>query len=231
MLEIFASSDEAADAAAAGVVSSLRAAIAARGKASFVATGGRSPGPVYDRLRNADLSWDKVTVTLSDERLVPGNAPESNAGLLNRRLFSGAPGAAAFVPLYFPVATSDLSARAAEAAVCAMLPFDAVMLGMGEDGHVASLLPKDPSLPALMDMGGSRMVMGVPEGVGNPPVPRITLTLPALLRSRAIFVMIAGEAKRDVVARARAGEDFPVRAILVQDQVPVRVLWAPAHGD
>jgi 6-phosphogluconolactonase len=230
MLETFATSDEAADAATAGIVACLADAIAARGKASLVATGGRSPGPVYDRLCKADLAWDKVTVTLSDERLVPTDAPESNAGLLDRRLFCGPPGKAAFAPLYFPVETSDLSAHAAEPKVATMTPFDALMLGMGEDGHVASLLPRDPNLSALMNLDSPRLVMGVPAGVGNPPVPRITLTLRALLMSRAIFLMIAGDAKRQVIERALAGEALPVRPLLVQDVIPVRILWSPAHG-
>jgi 6-phosphogluconolactonase len=67
-----------------------------------------------------------------------------------------------------------------------------------------------------------------PQGFGSPPVARITLTLSALLQSRAIFLLIAGEAKRQVIDRAQAGADLPVRAILNQDHVPVRIFWAPS---
>jgi len=230
MLEMFPDSDAAAQAAADGVAEALSAAIATRGKATLVATGGRSPGPVYDRLRAAKLDWSRVSVTLSDERFVPPSSPDSNAGLLQRRLFSGPPAAAAFVPLWSDVATSDLAAAAADPAVAALAPFDVVMLGMGEDGHIASLLPGAAFLPAAMDLSRPAAAMGVPAGVGSPPMPRITLTLKALLESRAIFLLIAGEVKRDVVARAAAGADLPVRGILAQDRVPVRVLWAPSHG-
>jgi 6-phosphogluconolactonase len=111
----------------------------------------------------------------------------------------------------------------------AMAPFDAVMLGMGEDGHVASLIPGDPHLAAAMDPAGETLTVSVPEGLGSPPLPRISLTLAGLLQARAIFILIAGEAKRQVIERARAGADLPVAALISQARVPVRVLWSPAH--
>jgi 6-phosphogluconolactonase len=74
-------------------------------------------------------------------------------------------------------------------------------------------------------------VLGDAEPVGAPPTPRITLTLRALLEARAILLLIAGDAKREVAAQALAGADLPVRAVLAQDRVPVRVLWSPRHDD
>jgi 6-phosphogluconolactonase len=106
-----------------------------------------------------------------------------------------------------------------------------MMLGMGEDGHVASLIPGSPVMAEAMDPNGRALIAESPEGFGSPPVARITLTLAALLQSRAIFLLIAGEAKRQVVAEALAGADLPVRAILAQDRVPVRVFWTPNHGE
>jgi 6-phosphogluconolactonase len=100
---------------------------------------------------------------------------------------------------------------------------------MGEDGHVASLIPGSPALAEGMDPASGKLTVAVPAGTGGPPLARITLTLPGLLDARAIFLLIAGGAKRDVIARAEAGEDLPVRAILAQDRVPVRVLWSPSH--
>jgi 6-phosphogluconolactonase len=98
---------------------------------------------------------------------------------------------------------------------------------MGEDGHVASLIPGSPVMAHAMDPDGQALTAESPQGFGSPPVARITLTLAALLQSRAIFLLIAGEAKRQVIERAEAGEDLPVRAILSQDRVPVRVFWTP----
>lgn len=217
MIEVFSGSDELAAAAADAIEAALQGALDARGRACLVGTGGRSPGPVYDRLSGAELDWARVAVTLSDERQVDADSPNSNARLLRERLFVGPAAKAQFLPL------TDY----AEPALKKLLPFDAVMLGMGEDGHIASLIPGSPVLAEGMDPVGARLTAESPQGFGSPPVARITLTLAALLQSRAIFLLIAGEAKRQVIAEAEAGADYPVRAILQQDRAPVRILWTP----
>jgi 6-phosphogluconolactonase len=217
MLEIFPGSDDLAEAAADAIEAALQGALDSRGRASLVATGGRSPGPVYDRLSQADLDWAHVAVTLSDERHVDVDSPNSNARLLRERLFVGPAARAQYLPL------TDY----AERVLRRLLPFDAVMLGMGEDGHVASLIPGSPVMAHAMDLSGAALTAESPQGFGSPPIARITLTLAALLQSRAIFLLIAGEAKRQVIARAQAGEDLPVAAILNQAQVPVRIFWTP----
>jgi 6-phosphogluconolactonase len=219
MLETFPSPAALAEEAAQAIEAQLKGALNARGRAALVATGGRSPGPVYDRLREAPLDWAHVAVTLSDERQVDAESSDSNARLLRDRLFVGPAAKAQFLPL------TDY----AEPALRKLLPFDAVMLGMGEDGHIASLIPGSPVLAEAMDPAGRALVAESPPGWGSPPVARITLTLAALLQSRAIFLLIAGKAKRQVIADASAGADLPVRALLTQDRVPVRVLWSPNH--
>lgn len=220
MLETYPSADALAAAAAQGVEAALAGGLAARARASLVATGGRAPGPVYDRLHAATIDWARVIVTLSDERCVDPDAPESNARLVRERLLTGEPGKAHFIPLW---------PEPQPAVLQALLPFDAVLLGMGEDGHVASLIPGSPALAEGMHAPPGKLTLAVPAGVGSPPLARITLTMRAITDARAIFLLIAGEAKRQVIARALDGEDLPVRALLAQDQVPVRVLWAPAH--
>jgi 6-phosphogluconolactonase len=221
MVETFTTGSALADAAAEAIVAQLRAGLAAHGHASLVATGGRSPGPIYDRLAQADLDWVHVAVTLSDERQVDAESPDSNARLLRERLFQGPAAAAQFLPL------TDY----AEPALTHLMPFDVVMLGMGEDGHVASLIPGSPVLETAMDPDGAALTAESPQGFGAPPVPRITLTLAALLQSRAIFLLVAGELKRQVIARAQQGAALPVGAILAQGRVPVRILWAPSFED
>ena len=221
MIETYASTDAWAEAAASAIEHQLREGLEDRSRASLVATGGRSPGPVYDRLRHADLDWTHVAVTLSDERQVDADSPSSNGRLLRERLFVGAAAKAQFLPL------TDY----AEGVLRKLMPFDAVMLGMGEDGHIASLIPGSPVMAHAMDADGLALTAESPQGFGSPPVARITLTLAALLHSRAIFLLIAGEAKRQVIEQAalgaQAGDDMPVRAILNQDRVPVRIFWAP----
>ena len=205
-----------ADAAAEAVAGQLRAGLAERGRASLVATGGRSPGPIYDRLSGYDLDWTHVAVTLSDERQVDVDSPNANIRQLRERLFVGEAAKAQYLPL------TDY----AEPALRKLMPFDVVMLGMGEDGHVASLIPGSPVM-ALAE--GPQLVAESPQGFGSPPVPRITLTFPALFQSRALFLLIAGSVKRQVVEAALAGTgpDLPVRRVLTQTLVPVRVFWIP----
>ena len=157
MIEIFASTDALAEAVAAAVEQQLCEGLADRGRASLVATGGRSPGPVYDRLCRADLDWGHVAVTLSDERQVDADSPNSNARLLRERLFIGAAAKAQFLPL------SDY----AEGVLRKLMPFDAVMLGMGEDGHIASLIPGSPVMANAMDRDGSVLTAGRPKGSGR----------------------------------------------------------------
>jgi len=202
-------------AAAGAIEAALEGALDARGRASLVGTGGRSPGPVYDRLARAPLDWAHVAVTLSDERHVDADSPNANARLLRERLFVGPAAAARYLPL------TDY----AERVLRKLLPFDAVMLGMGEDGHIASLIPGSPVLAQAMDPDGAALTAESPQGFGSPPVARITLTLSALLQSRGIFLLIAGAAKRQVVEQALGGADYPVRAILNQDRAPVRIFW------
>ena len=215
MIETYETAEALADAATTAIEAALEGALDARGRAILVATGGRSPGPVYDRLARADLDWAHVAVTLSDERHVDVGSPNSNARLLRERLFVCAAAQAQYLPL------TDY----AERVLRKLLPLDAVMLGMGEDGHIASLIPGSPVMAHAMDPAGAALTAESPQGFGSPPVPRITLTLSALLQSRAIFLLIAGEAKRQVIAQAEAGADYPVRAILKQDRVPVRIFW------
>ena len=218
MIETYADSRGLAEAASTGVAACLREGLAMRSRASLVATGGRSPGPVYDLLKDAALDWARVNITLSDERCVASDAPEANAQLVRERLLTGPAAKAHLIPLW----------PAPEPALLqALMPFDAVMLGMGEDGHVASLIPGDPALPDLLEPDGRALLVQVPEGLGKPPVARVTLTLSALLASRAIFLLIAGSAKRQVIDRAAAGAALPVAVLLNQSTVPVRVFWTP----
>jgi 6-phosphogluconolactonase len=220
MIETYANSRALAEAAAYAIAERLAQGLKARPRASLVATGGRSPGPVYDRLKDVAIDWARMVVTLSDERCVAETDPASNAGLVRQHLLTGAAAKAHLLPLW---------PRPEDAALEALAPFDAVMLGMGEDGHIASLLPGDPALPRNLDPAAAGWTADVPAGLGSPPLPRTTLTLKALLSARAIFLLTAGGAKREVLERAQAGEDLPVRALLVQDEVPVRILWAPGQ--
>ncbi|MCR5874209.1 6-phosphogluconolactonase [Phenylobacterium sp. J426] len=223
MIETYPSAAAAGDACARAIADALKAALRLRGRASLVATGGRSPGPVFDALAHAPLAealdWARVVVTLSDERCVEPTSPDANARAVRERLLVGPLRKAHFLPLW---------PKPEPAALAALMPFDAVMLGMGEDGHIASLIPGDPGLEAGLTT--DQPVVDVPAGLGKPPLARVSLSLPAVAEARAVFLLIAGEAKREVLSRVQAGEDLPVGRLLSRARVPVRIFWSPEHA-
>ena len=225
-LEAFPSAEAAASAAA----DAIAARLAPPGRKSLVVTGGHSPGPVYDRLAQTDLHWSRVAVTLSDERFVDPTSPDSNERLVRERLLQGRAAAAAFTPLKGDGPTPDDDARAAEPSVAALAPFDAALLGMGEDGHIASLFPGAPRRAEALDPDGERFVTGVERAGLAPYVPRISLTGRALFAAGLILLLVNGEAKKALIERTRAEPAFapPVAALLRQTRAPVRILWSPA---
>jgi 6-phosphogluconolactonase len=223
-LEIFDDRDSHADAAADAIAEAL----AELGDKSFLATGGTTPGPVYDRISRMDLDWASCAIAPTDDRFVDPASPDSNEPLLRGRLLVDHAAAARFVPLKGHGATPDEDAAAAEPALRALLPSRAVLLGMGADGHFNSLFPTDPDLAARLDPAGMRLVVGVAMSSEKPYVPRISLTARALLETGLIVVFITGEEKRAVVQRVLSDPTFdpPIATILRQDKVAVRVLWA-----
>lgn len=222
MIETFPDDAALADAACDAAAQALWSGIDVRGRASLIGTGGRSPHGTYDRLAHASLDWSRVTVSLSDDRFVPPDDPASNEKLVRERLLVGRAAGARFQPLRYDAATPQACADLAEPHLAALAPYDMLLLGMGEDGHIASLIPGDPGLDSGLDPAGRRFVAAVPAGLGSPPVARITLTLKALLTARQILLLIAGETKHRVVSRERG---LPVHALLEQAKGRVRVLW------
>ena len=124
---------------AAQLATILGESLAVDGQALIALSGGSTPEPVYRQLGKAPLNWNSVTVTLADERFVPPEAADSNAGLLDRSLFAGAADEARFLPLWSAADhPSDAALRADQALQTLVRPYDAVVLGMGADGHTAS---------------------------------------------------------------------------------------------
>ncbi len=212
------------------IAEQLRVALAGRNRAVLAVSGGSTPKGLFERLSHEQLDWAKVQVTLVDERWVPDSDERSNARLVQSHLLQHAAGAACFVPLYTGDASPEAGLAEADARIGALgLPFDAVVLGMGEDGHTASFFPGGDHLAEALDMDGRARVLPMrAPGAGEP---RITLTLPTLLDTRALYLLVSGEKKRDLLADARLGigaaRDYPVHAVLAQQRVPVAVYWCP----
>ncbi|HEY5107926.1 MAG TPA: 6-phosphogluconolactonase [Caulobacteraceae bacterium] len=218
-----------ADALADAVATAIAYALGPAGAVSLVVTGGTTVGPAYDRLAQIDLEWSRVTLVLSDERFVASSSPDSNERLIRERLMVGCAARATLVPLRGAGQTPDEDAVAAEPRLKEMAPYASVLLGMGGDGHIASLFEGAPGLGEALDPDGDRLCVGVPMSGEEPRLPRISLTLAALLNTHVILVAITGAAKRAVVERVLADETYtpPVAAILRQTRAPIRVLWAP----
>jgi 6-phosphogluconolactonase len=226
----FADAGAQAEALADQVATQLRDAIAERGRAVVAVSGGSTPKAFFARLSNEALDWSAVTVTLVDERWVPDTDARSNARLVQSTLLQNAAAAAHFVPLYTGAATPEQGLAATEARIAALpTPFDVVVLGMGDDGHTASFFPGGDHLAEATDPHGTARVwpMRAP-GAGEP---RITLSLPALLDTRALYLLLCGEGKRSLLASvgqdAEAAKGYPVRCVVQQDAVPLAVYWSP----
>ena len=222
----FRDREQLAAALADAVAANLKAGAATRGAASLAVSGGSTPARFFRALsERADVPWDKVTVTLVDERWVDESSERSNGRLVRANLLTGRAAAAAFVPLYQGGSVPD--ARAAGLAQGQVpQPFDVVVLGMGNDGHTASFFPGGDMLAEALTGAGPVVAIRAP-GAGEP---RVTLTLRVLLAARALYLHIEGEEKVETLRRAEGEgpvEDMPVRAILRQTETPLTIYWCP----
>jgi 6-phosphogluconolactonase len=224
-IEVFASREDLYDAAASVLIAALTSAVATHGETGFAATGGTTPAPVYDRLARMTAPWDKVTVTLTDERWVPPSDTSSNEGLVRRHLLVDQAAKASFTPLYVDGVTHDESALQAEVGVATAAPFGAVLLGVGPDGHFASLFPGSPVLARGLDPASDRLVLAVPPGDPAPDIPRLSLTFNALINAGLIVLLVTGAAKKTLLEEP-VDPSLPIAAILKQDRAKVRILWA-----
>lgn len=218
-----------ADALSGEIKVDLDEAAGARGVASLILSGGRTPVRLLQQLAAEKLDWSKVWITLSDERWVDTSSEDSNERLIRENLLSRLPTAAHFVGLKNPAPTPEAGADWAWRALTRVPhPYDVVVLGMGEDGHTASLFPGSLALARALDATAPAGCIAV--NALTSPHARVSLNLAALLDSRRIVLHIQGESKWQVYLRARAPgsvAELPVRAILQQREVPVDVYWCP----
>jgi 6-phosphogluconolactonase len=194
-----------------------------------------------------ELPWQHVTISLVDERWVEPTSRDSNESLVRTHLLQKKAATARFIPMK----TEDGTAAEGEEHCAAALveiprPYDCLILGMGNDGHTASLFPGAGNLAAAVDPRSAKICMAIRPpapplhpsleraALGRPcpaaPHERMTLTLPAILNSRQLFLHLQGEAKKKVLTRAlEAGDalEMPIRSVLRQETTPLAVYWSP----
>ncbi|SDN65472.1 6-phosphogluconolactonase [Halomonas shengliensis] len=209
---------------AEAVAEALRADLARHDRALLVLSGGSTPVPFFAALAACELDWARVQVTLADERWVAEDAADSNARLVREHLLKGPAAAATFVPLTTADPTPEQGAAAVAERLAALAwPASAVILGMGGDGHTASLFPDSRELALALTTEAAAVAVRTP----SQPQPRITLSAERLHQARRHFLHITGGDKRAVLARALAGDDvreLPIRAFLA---CPLATYWAP----
>ncbi|MBD3640854.1 MAG: 6-phosphogluconolactonase [Marinobacter sp.] len=196
-------------------------------RASLVVSGGSTPLPFFRALSEKSLEWSRVDVLLADERWVPEGDPASNTTLVKAHLLQNRAAGARFLSLKQPGGTPEVGIEAVKRELKDLaLPIDVLILGMGNDGHTASLFPDAPELPGAMDTSGSEIVaaMAPPSQAQR----RITLTFPVLAEARFTALHLKGEDKLETLEKAVSNLDqvmaMPIRGFLKSG---LQIFWSP----
>ena len=217
----------ASSAAAKKIAERLEQRLRRDSAAAFVISGGSTPAACLDQLSRIALDWPRVSVLLSDERWVPVDNPDSNEGMARATLLVNAAHSAQIVPVFD--ADTEIAERCRQlgAEIAALSnPFAISLLGMGEDGHFASLFPDAANLALGLDLDSERYC--IPVTTAASPLQRVSLSLAALARSDEILLLIFGETKRQVFETAlQSPGSYPVADLLALEHTPVSVYWAP----
>ena len=199
------------------VPAAFAATVATEARRSIALSGGSTARECYELLATADVEWGRVEVFLGDERWVPVRDPESNEGMAR----------IAFLDQVAPLAvhsmvgagpTVEEAAAAYDRLVREAPPIDVIHLGLGPDGHTASLFPGSPALDER-----DRLVVATGDELH--PHPRLTLTLPAIARARLVLFTVAGADKREAITRIRNGDDLPANRVRAE-----HVVWLVDHA-
>ena len=221
--------DELADAVAGDVGFIIESALDARNAALIALPGGRTPLPVYGKLAERSLLWKRVTIIPTDDRLVPVDNELSNARALAQTFL---PKGARVLPIAAEIADYRLAGNSADARLQDLSwPPDLVWLGMGKDGHTASIFA-GPDLQDALDAPKARRAVGVmPDPMPqDAPVPRVTLTRSAILSARTILITVTGQDKRELLEGAIAdgqSSKLPIGRVLAEAEQPIDIHWCP----
>jgi 6-phosphogluconolactonase len=225
----YESLDELADAVAGDVGFIIESALDARGEALIAVPGGKTPLPIYAKLAEAKLNWKKVTIIPTDERLVPLTDEQSNVRAIAQAFL---PTGARVFPIGSDIVDYKLAGNSANAKLAELkFPLDLAWLGVGADGHTASIFPGGDLDEALNAPKGRHAVGVMPNPLpADAPVARVTLTRSAILSARTILIAITGDKKREVLEQAIAdgqSSKLPIGRVLAEAEQPIDIHWAP----
>lgn len=223
-------SAELADAVAGDIQFVIESAIDARGSAVIALAGGKTPFPAYEKLAKAKLDWKRVTIVPGDERIVPLGDPLSNVTQLGKLFI---PKGARVIPIV-PKQTEDYKSagRSADALMQDLhWPLDLCLLGVGGDGHTASIFP-GPDFDEALNGPKERRMLGVMPDPLPPeaPVARVTLSRQGIVTARALMIAVTGKDKRTVIEQAidqGPSSPYPIGRVLADAELPVDIHWAP----
>lgn len=215
--------EQQAEAVARRILVLLGEAVEQRGQASLALSGGRGPERFLRRLEQADFDWEKVTITQVDERWVPAEHEQSNAGLI-QRCMPQVLQRATWLPMYQGQSLQD-DAQYCHAMLAKLIPLDVVVLGMGSDGHTASLFPHMPRLGDYLSEQNPELCIAVPEE--GERLPRLSMTAAVINRARSKMLVVSGEDKYQQLAGALTMRNplaLPIAAFL---SPPMDIFYSP----
>jgi len=220
--------EEMAEAVAGDIGFIIESALDARGEALIAVPGGKTPLPIYAKLAQAQLNWKKVTIIPTDDRLVPLTDEKSNIRAIAQAFL---PAGARVFPITSDIADYKLAGNSANAKLADLkFPLDLAWLGVGADGHTASIFP-GPDLDEALNAPKGRHAVGVMPDPLPPeaPVARVTLTRSAILSARTVLITVTGQAKRDLLEQAIEdghSSKLPIGRVLAEAEQPIDIHWA-----
>jgi 6-phosphogluconolactonase len=227
MIREYGTRDEASQAVAGRILDTVQRRLDVQKLATLVVSGGTTPVTAFETLSVSKFDWPRVNIVLSDERWVPVDDADSNERLVRDTLLREQAARARFLPVYDRDSSiEDRCRKLSELIHRHYLPFACALLGMGSDGHFASLFADAENVDDGLELDSTTMC--VPVTTAASPHPRVSLTLSALSRSDEILLLFFGDEKRSVYDKALQSKDgLPLSHLLLQKRAPVTAYWAP----
>jgi 6-phosphogluconolactonase len=208
------------------IIALLHKALASREIAKLVVSGGRTPAKLFNYLSMQILAWERVVITLADERCVAPDNEDSNARLVHKELIRDKADTAHFIPLFHENLSIDQSLNKVNNDLQALgKPYDVVVLGMGEDGHTASIFPEATNLSELLDEQSPSDCLHTDPVTVSPQ--RISQTRQSLLNTEQLILHLSGQKKQAVFLGAIESEAYPIQHFVHQERVPLDVYYNP----